>query len=147
MRGIAPGRKDDVHGVGGSLTLIDIQQTLAEHSDSDADDRVGLGIEVRSATEGMNRDRLLLDVLGPSVERFLADVAQDSAQICGSPEHAGVQEPIDLVASGVEFSNAGAEVFAAGRSIHVPHGTQDSVWVVRVLLTVAVRNNHKRSHQ
>jgi hypothetical protein len=60
---------------------VDLHQPLAEGMNGDPHDGVSLGVEVRSAAQRLDGDRIFLDVVGPALEVLLADVPENSRQI------------------------------------------------------------------
>jgi len=94
---VPSGGNDDADRVGHAFAgFVDILETFAEGVEGDADDGVGLGIEIFASAEGFDRDGVLLDLVATTCGGFFADVAKDLRQVRRAAESSGLQQPFEL---------------------------------------------------
>src|ERR1700722_4935422 len=102
-RQIVSSRNRDLHLVVCSVGLIDVLETLAQSTNCDPDDRVGLRVEVLTPGEGFDGDRMLADLVGFIVEILVADELQDSGVVIRAAYDAGTQQPFELFTLKIEL--------------------------------------------
>src|SRR5277367_940654 len=88
---IAPSGQTDSHRVIRPSSSIVVLEPLPQGMGRDAHDGVQLGIKIVRATEGLNRNVVLLDFGGCSFEVLFADKGQKAHQVIGPSEHIGRQ--------------------------------------------------------
>ena len=75
------GRKNQSHGAGRPLVLVDLKKPFPKRMDRYTNDGVRVGIKIRPASKGLRRNRILFDLICPPREALLADVVQHSCQV------------------------------------------------------------------
>ncbi len=101
-----------------AFLLIDLQQSFAQSVDGYANDGVGMGVKFRPPAQRLDRDRVLLDLVGPALEVLLADVAQHPRQIARTTEHAGGQKPFALLPFRLQLQRNKIDVLGRYQSAH-----------------------------
>ncbi|HET7607612.1 MAG TPA: hypothetical protein VFL84_02965 [Gammaproteobacteria bacterium] len=86
--GVAAARQLEAHGIGASFVGVVLDQPAAQTAGLDADERVGLRIEVRRTAEHLDGDRVTLEPVALTGQRLLGDVAQERRRARGLPEAA-----------------------------------------------------------
>ncbi len=104
------GRDDQAHGAIRTLELVDLEQAFAQRVDGDADDGIGVGVEIGAPAEGLGGDGVLLNKVGPAGKAFFADVFKDAREVAGPAEDAGGEEPIEFPPFGFDLSFFGRSV-------------------------------------
>jgi hypothetical protein len=89
---IPAGRDDHTNRVGGAFTrFVKVDETLAQSMNSDTDDGVALGVEIRLATKSIYRNGILFDPVCATGGGLFTDIAQDLYQICRAPKSSGLE--------------------------------------------------------
>jgi hypothetical protein len=81
---ILPGWNLDLYGTRGSGVRIDFLEAFSQLMGGHTDDCVQLGIEITSASESFNRERLLGDLTSLTLEMLLTDERQHLGEVVGA---------------------------------------------------------------
>ena len=103
--GVAAARQIEAHGIGASFVGVVLDQPPAQTAGLDADERVGLGIEVRRTSEYLDGNRVTLEPVPLTGQRLLGDVAQECRRArslleAAAPENA-LQRGSNLTGAGL----------------------------------------------
>jgi hypothetical protein len=81
MRVVVTRRYDQPDPAVCPFSLVDLQETFSKRVESYPYYGVGVGVEVRPPTEGLGRDRVLLNLMGAAGKALFANVLQHPCQI------------------------------------------------------------------
>ncbi len=98
----------DVNSVDRTLVLVVFPEAFAEAVSFDADDGIALLVELRRAAERLDGDVVFLDLVGPALEVFAANIFEDVSQIRGAVKDTGGENRLQLSSFALEH----------GRSLH-----------------------------
>src|SRR6478672_2655676 len=102
LRGIRPGRDDNLNRLRRSLSFVILLQPFSETVGLYANDRVALLVEVRVTSKSLDRDVVLFDVVGFALEIFAADITQKNGQAGRTIENSARKETFNRCAFGFE---------------------------------------------
>ncbi len=90
------GRYQDADRPVGSFALIDLEEPFAERVRGYTDDGVDVGVEVAAATQRLDGNGLLPNLVLFTHEMFFADEPEHAGEVRGTAQHTGGEQPVEL---------------------------------------------------